>query len=47
MRVGGRSIRRMGPDSLFDLTLALNRPNSSTISIDISAELGVRRKASC
>lgn len=46
MRVGGRSVRKMGPDGSFDLTLALNRPNSSTISIDVSAELGVRRKAS-
>ena len=46
MRVGGRSIRKMGSDGLFDLTLALNRPYSSTISIDVSAELGVRRKAS-
>jgi len=46
MRVGGRSIRKMGPDGSFDLALALNRPNSPTISIDVSSELGVRRKAS-
>ncbi len=46
MRIGGRSIRRMGPDGSFNLTLALNRSKSPTVSIDVSSDLGVRRKAS-
>jgi N-acetyl-1-D-myo-inositol-2-amino-2-deoxy-alpha-D-glucopyranoside deacetylase len=46
MRIGGRSIRRMGPDGSFDLTLALQRSKPPTISIDVYSELGARRKAS-
>ena len=46
MRLGGRSIRRMGRDGSFDLALALNRSKSPIVSIDVSSELGVRRKAS-
>ena len=46
MRLSGRSIRRMGPDGSFDMWLALIRSKSPSITIDVSAELGVRRKAS-
>ena len=46
MRIGGRSIRRMGPDGSFDLSLALQSSKPPTISIDVASELGARRKAS-
>lgn len=48
MKIGGRDIRRMGPDGRFNLPMALRSPGASgtSVTIEVADMLGLRRVAS-
>jgi LmbE family N-acetylglucosaminyl deacetylase len=47
MKIGGRDIRRMGPNGRFNLSLALEISDKTTITLKVGNYLAARRRASC
>jgi LmbE family N-acetylglucosaminyl deacetylase len=46
MKIGGRDIRRMGPDGRFNFGMLLQRQQTPNLTIKVSRYLDVRREAS-
>jgi LmbE family N-acetylglucosaminyl deacetylase len=46
LKIGGRSVQKMGPDGRFNFELASRSPQGKNLSIDVARGLGKRRLAS-
>ncbi|HIF71974.1 MAG TPA: PIG-L family deacetylase [Dehalococcoidia bacterium] len=47
LKLGGRDVRRMGPDGRFNFSMVLDRSSESYLSIKVSRYLKTRRNAAC